>query len=63
MVYATAAWAMAAHAGTSHVAAAAAAQGPGLMFGLSGNSALSQATQWLFLSSLFAAALSFHNAT
>jgi amino acid transporter len=52
---------MAAHAGTSHVAAAAAAQGPGLMFGLSGSSVLSQASQWLFLTSLFAAALSFHN--
>jgi amino acid transporter len=61
VVYAAASWAMAAHAGTSHVAAAAAAQGPGLMFGLSGSSVLSQASQWLFLTSLFAAALSFHN--
>jgi len=61
VVYATASWAMAAHAGTGHVAAAAAAQGPGLMFGLSGSALLSQAAQWLFLTSLFAAALSFHN--
>jgi amino acid transporter len=61
VVYAAASWAMAARAGTSHVAAAAAAQGPGLMFGLSGSSVLSQACQWLFLTSLFAAALSFHN--
>jgi hypothetical protein len=46
--------AAAAHTGTSHVVAAAAAQGPGLLFGLSGSSVLSQATQWLFLTSLFA---------
>ena len=62
MVYAGASWAMAAHAGTSHVVAAAAAQGPGLLFGLSGNAALSQAAQVLFVTSLFAAALAFHNA-
>jgi amino acid transporter len=61
VVYAGASWAMAAHAGTSHVVAAAAAQGPGLLFGLSGSSVLSQAAQWLFLTSLFAAALAFHN--
>ena len=41
--------------------AAAAAQGPGLLFGLGGSGALSQAAQWLFLTSLFAAALAFHN--
>jgi amino acid transporter len=61
IVYAGASWAMAAHAGTGHVVAAAAAQGPGLMFGLSGSSLLSLAAQWLFLTSLFAAALAFHN--
>src|ERR1700691_3616003 len=61
VVYAGASWAMAAHAGTGHVVAAAATQGPGLMFGLSGSSLLSQAAQWLFLTSLFAAALAFHN--
>jgi amino acid transporter len=61
LVYAAAAWAMAARAGTGHVTAAAAGQGPGLLFGLSGNGVLSQAAQWLFLSSLFAAALAFHN--
>jgi amino acid transporter len=59
VVYAGAAWAMAAHAGNSHVVAAA-RQGPGLLFGL-GGSALSQAAQLLFLTSLFAAALAFHN--
>jgi amino acid transporter len=62
VVYAGASWAMAAHTGTSHVVTAAAAQGPGLLFGLSGNTALSQAAQVLFVTSLFAAALAFHNA-
>ena len=62
LVYAAAAWAMAARSGTGHVTAAATAQGPGLLFGLSGNGVLSQAAQWLFLTSLFAAALAFHNA-
>jgi amino acid transporter len=52
---------MAARAGTGHVVADAAAQGPGLLFGLSGYGVLSQAAQWLFLTSLFAAALAFHN--
>lgn len=61
VVYAGAAWAMSAHAGDSHVVAAATAQGPGLLFGLGGGG-LSQAAQWLFLTSLFAAALAFHNA-
>ena len=62
VVYAGASWAMAAHAGTSHVVAAAGQQGPGLLFGLGGSGVLSQAAQWLFLTSLFAAALAFHNA-
>jgi amino acid transporter len=60
VVYAAAAWAMAAHAGQGRVAAAAGAQGPGLLFGL-GGTVVSQAAQWLFLTSLFAAALAFHN--
>jgi amino acid transporter len=60
VVYAGAAWAMAAHAGQSRVVAAAGAQGPGLLFGL-GSGWLSQAAQLLFLTSLFAAALAFHN--
>ena len=60
VVYAGAAWAMAAHAGPSRVVAAAATQGPGLLFGL-GSGGLSQAAQLLFLTSLFAAALAFHN--
>jgi amino acid transporter len=60
VVYAGAAWAMAAHTGQAHVVAAARQQGPGLLFGLGGNT-LSQAAQVLFLTSLFAAALAFHN--
>ena len=60
VVYAGASWAMAVHAGTGHVTAAAGRQGPGLLFGLGGG-ALSQAARLLFLTSLFAAALAFHN--
>jgi amino acid transporter len=61
LVYGGSAWAMAAHAGTAHVIAAAGAQGPALLFGL-GDGFLNQAGQWLFLTSLFAACLAFHNA-
>ena len=61
VVYTGAAWAMTAHTGQSHVVAAAAARGPGLLFGLAGSGGLSQAAQLLFLTSLFAAALAFHN--
>jgi len=60
IVYAGASWAMAAHAGDRHVVAAATAQGPGLLFGLGGG-ILGQAAQLLFVTSLFAAALAFHN--
>jgi len=61
VVYAGAAWAMAAHAGSSHVVAAAAAQGPALMFSLGGTT-LANIAQFLFMTSLFAALLAFHNA-
>ncbi|HEV2374114.1 MAG TPA: amino acid permease, partial [Streptosporangiaceae bacterium] len=60
VVYAGVGWAMAAHTGQGHVVAAAARQGPGLLFAL-GSGALSRAAQVLFLTSLFAAALAFHN--
>jgi amino acid transporter len=60
LVYGGSAWAMAARNGTAHVVTAA-AQGPGLLFSL-GDGFLNQAGQWLFLTSLFAAALAFHNA-
>jgi len=60
VVYAGAAWAMAAHAGDTHVVATAGQEGPGLLFTL-GGTVLSQTAQILFLTSLFAAALAFHN--
>lgn len=63
LLYAAAAWAMAVHAGRSHVVAAAAAQGPGLLYTLTSSSALAQTAQLLFMTSLFAAALSYHNVT
>jgi amino acid transporter len=63
VIYAAASWAMAAHTGTSHVVSAAGKMGPGLLFGLGGSSGLGQAAQVLFMTSLFAAALSFHNST
>ena len=61
VVYAGASWAMSVDAGPTHVVAAARAQGPGLLFGLGGSGNLSQAAQLLFCTSLFAAALAFHN--
>ena len=63
LLYAAAAWAMAVHAGRSHVVAAATAQGPGLLYSLTSSSALAQTAQLLFMTSLFAAALSYHNVT
>ncbi len=63
VLYAGAAWAMAVHAGRAHVTTAAAAQGPGLLYSLSSSSALAQSAQLLFITSLFAAALAYHNVT
>jgi amino acid transporter len=63
VLYASAAWAMAVHAGRSHVAAAAASQGPGLLYSLSSSGALADTAQLMFMTSLFAAALSYHNVT
>lgn len=60
IVYAGASWAMAVHAGDGQVVAAAGRLGPGLLFGLGGGP-LPGAAQLLFLTSLFAAALAFHN--
>ncbi len=60
VVYAGASWAMAVHVGTSHVLTAAGQLGPGLLFGL-GSGTLGQVAQMLFVTSLFAAALAFHN--
>jgi amino acid transporter len=61
VVYAGVAWAMAAHVGTSHVVAAAGSEGPALMFGMGGTT-LANIAQFLFMTSLFAALLAFHNA-
>jgi amino acid transporter len=61
VVYAGAAWAMAAHAGQSHVVADAASRGPALMFAMGGTT-LASVAQFLFMTSLFAALLAFHNA-
>jgi amino acid transporter len=65
VLYTAAAWAMQVHAGQAHVtaAAAAAAQGPGLLYTLTASTALAQSAQLLFITSLFAAALSYHNVT
>jgi len=63
LLYAAAAWAMEVHAGRSHVVAAAASQGPGLLYTLTASGALAQTAQLLFMTSLFAAALSYHNVT
>lgn len=60
VVYALASWAMTVHAGTSGVVGAARAEGPGVFFTL-GNTGLGDAAQLLYMTSLFAAALSFHN--
>jgi amino acid transporter len=60
VVYGGSAWAMAAQAGDNHVVAAAGRQGSALLFGL-GDGFLNQAGQWLYLTSLFAACLAFHN--
>ena len=60
------AWAMEypVHAGPrAHAVAAAVAQGPGLLYGLSSSGALAQVAQLLFITSLFAAALAYHNVT
>jgi amino acid transporter len=63
VLYAATAWSMVVHTGRAHVAAAAAAQGPGLLYGLSSSGALAQCAQLLFITSLFAAALAYHNVT
>jgi amino acid transporter len=63
VLYTVTAWAMDVHAGPAHVVADAGAQGPGLLYGLSSSSALSQVAQLLFITSLFAAALAYHNVT
>ena len=60
IVYAAVSWAMAANVGNKNVVGTAIKEGPGLLFGL-GTHDLSVAATFLFMTSLFAAALSFHN--
>jgi amino acid transporter len=61
VVYATASWAMAVAYGENNVVNTAREQGPGMLFGL-GSSTVGEIAQVLFLTSLFAAMISFHNA-
>lgn len=63
VLYAAAAWAMAVHAGQDHVVAAAGSQESGLLFGLTSNGALKQSAELLYVTSLFAAGLAYHNVT
>jgi amino acid transporter len=61
VVYTLASWAMSVHYGDDQVAAVAAKQGPGMLFSMS-TSAVAEIATVLFMTSLFAAMLSFHNA-
>jgi amino acid transporter len=60
-VYTLASWAMSVHYGDSQVAAVASQQGPGMLFAMSSDW-VGEVTTVLFMTSLFAAMLSFHNA-
>jgi amino acid transporter len=62
VVYGLAAWAMIVHYGQSQVVAVAQQLGPEMLFRLDGDGWLATAGRWLFLSSLFAAMMAFHNA-
>jgi hypothetical protein len=60
-IYALASWAMSVHYDDDQVAAVAAEQGPGMLFAMSG-SVVAEIATVLFITSLFAAMISFHNA-
>jgi amino acid transporter len=60
-VYTLASWAMSVHYGDAQVAKVAGEQGPGMLFSMS-SSAMAEIATVLFMTSLFAAMLSFHNA-
>ncbi|MBI1759162.1 MAG: APC family permease [Actinobacteria bacterium] len=60
-VYVLVSWAMATHYGPTHLAAVAGEQGPMMLFTLAGPTFV-QVGQVLFVTSLLAAALAFHNA-
>jgi amino acid transporter len=59
--YALSSWAMSVHYGDDQVAAVAAQQGPGMLFAMS-TPAVAEIATVLFMTSLFAAMISFHNA-
>jgi amino acid transporter len=61
VVYAAASWSLAVKYGEDNVVGAAREQGPGMLFGI-GSGSLGEAAQVLYLTSLFAAMISFHNA-
>ena len=60
VVYALASWAMAAHYGARHISQVANSLGPDTLFGMAGGW-LAEAGQVLYLTSLFAAMMAFHN--
>jgi hypothetical protein len=59
-VYTLASWAMSVHYGDDQVAAVAGQQGPGMLFSTA-DSTMAEVATVLFMTSLFAAMLSFHN--
>ena len=61
VVYAAASWAMSVHYGDANVAKTAGEMGPGMLFTMSSNT-IAEIANVLFLTSLFAAMLSFHSA-
>jgi amino acid transporter len=60
VLYALASWALPVHYGVDQVATVAQQQGPGMLFSLAGDT-LANVANVLFLSSLFAAMVAFHN--
>ena len=60
-VYTLASWAMSVHYGDDRVAAVAGEQGPGMLFSMS-SSTMAEIATVLFMTSLFAAMISFHSA-
>jgi amino acid transporter len=60
-IYALASWAMSVHYGDGLVASVASQQGPGMLFAMS-SSVVAEIATVLFITSLFAAMVSFHNA-
>jgi amino acid transporter len=62
IIYGLASWALPVHYGTSNVAAVAQAKGPTMLFDLAGPT-LATAANVLYLTSLFAAMVAFHNTT